>query len=128
MLLDQYIKTCILVPGLVRKAQLLFERHSRTIKNEFEGATSVDEFVRLHNEIDRDIKMQNNWYKTVGIAFVGVDFVLYLLLIAALFYLEYVVIFQIGTEATYEVLKVILPLVLEVIIALILAFCAFYLT
>ena len=94
------MKTCILVPGLVSKAKLLFERHSRTIENEFEGATSVDEFVRLHNEIDLDIKMQNNWYKTVGIAFVGVDFVLYLLLIAALFYLEYVGIFHIGTEAT----------------------------
>ena len=123
---SQYMKTCILVPGLVSKAKLLFERHSRTIENEFEGATSVDEFVRLHNEIDRDIKKQNNWYKTVSMAFVVVDFVLYVFLIAAFSSLEYQVIFHIGTRAASKILKMLAP-VLEVIIALILAFCAFYL-
>ena len=57
-------------------------------------------------------------------AFVVVDFVLYLFLIAAFSSLEYQVIFHIGTRAASKILKMLAP-VLEVIIALILAFCAF---
>ena len=34
---SQYMKTCILIPGLIRKAGLLFESHSKTIKNELRG-------------------------------------------------------------------------------------------
>ena len=120
------MKTCILVPGLVSKAKLLFERHSRTIENDFEGATSVDEFVRLHNEIDWDIKWQNTLYRRVSIAFVAVDFALYLIFFGSFTSLQYEVIFHRGTLEAQKILKLLLP-VLDVIVALILAFCALYL-
>ena len=58
--------------------------------------------------------------------FITVDLVLYLFLIAAFYYLDYLIIFQVVTMAYSEIPRMI-PLVLEVIILLILVFCAFYL-
>ena len=59
--------------------------------------------------------------------FVVVDFVLYLSLIAAFSSLQYEVIHMSSQEAK-KILHEIIALVLESIIALILALCAFYLT
>ena len=38
---SQYMKTCCLVPGLVKRARLLLQRHCMTIANEYERTNSV---------------------------------------------------------------------------------------
>ena len=53
---SQYMQTCILIPGLVYKAQLLMERHRDVIMDEYKLTTATDIFVKKHKEIDEDIE------------------------------------------------------------------------
>ena len=39
---SQYMKTCMLLPGLLNKARLLLERHQTTIRNEFTQSVTTD--------------------------------------------------------------------------------------
>ena len=52
------MKTCVLIPGLVNRAQLLLARHITVIENEYEVTTLASDFVRKHKEIDHDIKKE----------------------------------------------------------------------
>ena len=69
----QYIKTCIVVPSLVKKARLILERHQTSIKEGLEEIGSVNELLRIHNTIDQDIKDQNARYKRINAVFLVVD-------------------------------------------------------
>ena len=122
------MKTCYLVPGLVNKARLLFQRHSITFENEYERTTSVAEFVRQHNGIDKNIKSEMNWSKMVTMAFVIVDIVVTVLIVGSFGVLQYEKIYHVGTlqDNAYLILEFLAP-VLDVVIALILVFSALYL-
>ena len=52
---SQYLKTCVLVPSLIDKAKLVLERHNTQIKSSLEQIGSVPEFIRIHDQIDKEI-------------------------------------------------------------------------
>ena len=52
---SQYIKTCFLIKGIVKRAILLFQRNNKEI-DKFELSSQWDEFVREHITIDESIK------------------------------------------------------------------------
>ena len=45
---SQYMKTCMLIPGLLNKARLLLERHKTAIKDEYDPTLPTNEFLRRH--------------------------------------------------------------------------------
>ena len=49
---SQYIKTCFLTQGIVKKAVLLLERHRTVIGNSYEHTSSFNNFVRKNVAID----------------------------------------------------------------------------
>ena len=70
---SQYMKTCMLIPGLTSRARLLMEKHKNTIENEFEQSLAACEFVRIHKEIDEDIKTEKQRAQKLSLQFVKVD-------------------------------------------------------
>ena len=67
------MKTYMLIPSLVSKAKLLVERHQTVIDNEYQIMTSASDFVRKHNEIDTDIKIEKERSKKVDRKFFILD-------------------------------------------------------
>ena len=55
---SQYTKTCVLIPGLAKRARLLMDKHQSTIENGYELKIPVKEFLRIHKEIVIDIKKE----------------------------------------------------------------------
>ena len=49
---SQYLKTCFLTKGIVKRAVLLFQRHKAVIENDYETTSQLDEFVQKHSSID----------------------------------------------------------------------------
>ena len=67
------MQTCVLIPGLVKKAKLLMMRHHAVIANEFEITTRASSFVRKHSEIDADIRTEKQKSNKVSKNFQTID-------------------------------------------------------
>ena len=53
---SQYMKTCFLTKGIVKKACLLLERHQTVIENELEHSNTLNSFFIKHAYIDQEVK------------------------------------------------------------------------
>ena len=49
---SQYVKTCFLALGMVKKARLLLARHLTIIEDEFKLNLPPSDFIKRHTEID----------------------------------------------------------------------------
>ena len=70
---SQYVKTCILIPGLFNKANLLMQRYFTAIEREHEFTKSNDSFLRKNSEIDADIKAEKVRNREIDKAFYRLD-------------------------------------------------------
>ena len=60
---------------MVKKAQLLFERHRTVIENEYETTSSLSSFVNKHIAIDHEMKTQKAKNKSINKKFLKIDIV-----------------------------------------------------
>ena len=130
---SQYMKTCVLIPGLVNRAQLLLARHITVIENEYEVTTLLSDFVRKHKEIDHDIKKEKMRGKRVNKTFFMIDgivAVMLLSLFSSLFYDEWEEAQHKHHDTEEKIFNILqfLPPIFDVTISLLLVFAANYLT
>lgn len=70
---SQYVKTCLLTQGIVKKALLVYERHQSFIDKEYRPSIPIDVFVRENKSIDMEVKYEKNRKRTVKKIFIAVD-------------------------------------------------------
>ena len=64
----------------MKKAILLFQRHRTTISNDYGRAMNLDDFVRSHNDIDKDMRNEKAKTEEIKRVFLTIDIFLMMLL------------------------------------------------
>ena len=125
---SQYLKTCFLTKGIVKRAILLFQRHKAVIKKDYETTLQLDEFIRRHSSINETMQNEKTRAKSIKRIFLFIDLLLMVTIPAVFGFLWYqfyhpkdgITHQQIGSAIRY------LPPSLEVVFSLVLVFSACY--
>ena len=126
---SQYMKTCILIPGLFNKANLLTQRYIAAIEREHEFTTSNDSFLRKNSEIDADIKAEKERNRKIDKNFYRLDIAVVIAILCCNGLFEYLMNHTSKrVEHPSQIAQQFFFPTLDVLTALILAFSANYLS
>ena len=78
---SQYLQTCFLSSGIVKRAVLLLERHRTVIENEYQCTVYMSDFVQKHQLIDEELKKERARGQVIKKRFVISDIVVVILII-----------------------------------------------
>ena len=81
------------MPNLAKKAQLVVQRHQVAIKKGLQEPGSVQEFLRINNQVDQEIRAQNQKYKKVNLVFLLFDCLISLAILCTSVWLTYEIIY-----------------------------------
>ena len=82
------------MPNLAKKAQLVVQRHQVAIKKGLQEPGSVQEFLRINNQVDQEIKAQNQKFKKVNLGFAVFECLISLAIICTSVWLSYENVYQ----------------------------------
>lgn len=125
---SQYIKTCLILPGLVQRARLLLERHLTNIEIDKALYTSAKDFLLKHSEIDADVQVERSKRKKIEMVFFIVDSMTLLVFLGLYGSLLYLYLYQGVTNTAINEVFYFMPLILIEIIAIVLTTAACYLS
>ena len=123
------MKTCILIPGLFNKANLLTQRYIAAIEREHEFITSNDSFLRKNSEIDAEIKAEKDKNRKIDKNFYRLDIAVVIAILCCNGLFEYLMNHTSKrVEHPSQIAQQFFFPTLDVLTALILAFSANYLS
>ena len=126
---SQYMKTCILIPGLFNKANLLMKRHITADERECELTASNNSFLRKNSEIDADIKAEKVRNREIDKTFYSLDIAVVIAILCCNGLFEYLMNHTSkSVEHGSQIAQQFFFPTLDVLTALILAFSANYLS
>ena len=128
---SQYIKTCCLSTGIVKRAYLLLMRHRTVIDNNYETTSECSDFVRNHMSIDRDMQTERDKSRSVHRIFLVIDILIQISLPVIYGFIMYYELYQYKRGADITAIRYVTYLftpALDAIFSLLLVIAALYLT
>ena len=126
---SQYLKTCFSIQSIGKRAILLFQRHKIAISNNYQQNMKWDDFIRNHQEIDKDMKKEKVKGLMIHRIFIIIDMIIVISLLSIegfLNYKKHCTEDSSQTEKSLYYMIVFFPPIMEIIFSLLLVLSACY--